>query len=146
MRIIIERQSVVADVMNRITRFLHGTQRHGFYQVLLLLSFDIVQQAVDRLRYLCLSSAVTNLITETCDELTQVLKFIWVWQIVDTIREHFRLLVLWHLTYMLGYSTIGQKHELFNKLVCLFRFLEIYAERLSVLIDFELHLATVEVD
>ena len=47
--IIIECQTVVSDVVRRITRFLHGTDGYGFNEILFLLSVNIIQQMVDRL-------------------------------------------------------------------------------------------------
>ena len=47
MRVIVERQSVVADVLRGVARFLHGADRHGLDQVLFGFPLYVVEQGID---------------------------------------------------------------------------------------------------
>ena len=144
--IIIKGQSIVTDVMSGIFRFLHSFERHHLDKVLFFLLLDGSQQLIDGFRHFSLCSRSTDLVSETVNEPIQVLQFIRVWQVVNTIREHFRLLVLWYLAYKFGHSTVGQQHELFNQLIGFLRFLEIDTERFSLLVNFETDLHPIKVN
>ena len=63
---------------------------------------------------------------------------------MHTIHKRFRLLPLRHLPYALGHREVGQRHKLLDEFVGVFRFFEIHAYRVSVLVDFKTHLGAVE--
>ena len=117
MSIIIECQSVVTDVMCRITGFLHSTDRHGLNQILFLLSMYIIQQMVDGFWNICFCSACTYLVAEAGDELWQILQFLWIRQIVDTVGQYFRLFVFGYMSYLLCYGFVGKKHKFFYQFI-----------------------------
>ena len=93
----------MTDIIDRILGFLHGPYRDCLYQILFLLAFYIVQQAIQRLRNFRLASSRTNLVAETGDKLAEIIQLVGIRQVMDTIREHFRLFVLGNLSDMLGH-------------------------------------------
>ena len=69
MGIVVESQPVVPHVVHGVARFLHGTDGHGFNQVLFLLALDVVQQVVDGFGDVGLCAAGAQLVAEAGDEL-----------------------------------------------------------------------------
>ena len=120
MGVIVESQSIVTDVVRRVTRFLHGTDRYGFNQVLFLLSLYVVQQVIDRFRDIRLGSACAKSVTETGDELCEVVQLFRIRKVVDTVRQHFGLLSFGCLAYFLCYGAVGKQHKLFYQFIGIF--------------------------
>ena len=73
MGVIVERQAVVPDVVDRVACLLHGAERYRFDEVLLLLARYVAQQAIERARHFGLRPARAYLVAEAGDELVQVL-------------------------------------------------------------------------
>ena len=144
--VVVEGQTVMADVMHRVACLLHGAYRYRFNQVLLLASLHIIEQPVDALRYLTLVACGTYLVAKAGNELRQVIQLLRIGQVVDTVGEYLCLLSLRYASNLLCHGAVGQQHELLHQLVGIFRYLEIDAQRLALLVDFELHLVAVEVD
>ena len=88
----------MSNVVRGITCFLHGTDGYGFNKILFLLALNIVQQMVDGFGNICLGPTGTYLVTEAGDELCQVIQFLRVWKVVDTVREYLGLLAFRYAT------------------------------------------------
>ena len=146
MRIIVEGQSIMADVLRGVTGFLHGSDRNGLDQVLFRTALHLVQQTIDAFRYLDLATAGLDLVTEAPDELGEILHLVWIGQLMDTIDEGLGLFPLGRTAYKLCHGPVGQEHELLDQLVRLLGHLEIDAERLALLINLKFHLIPVEID
>ena len=132
--------------MRGVTRFLHGTDGYGFNQILFLFALDVVQQVIDGLGHIRFCSAGAQFVAETGDELCQIVQFLRVGEVVDTVRQHFGFLAFGHTAYLFGYGAVGKQHELLYQLVGVFRLLEVDTDGFALLVDFELHLVAVEVD
>ena len=145
-RVVVERQSVVSDVVGRVFRLLHGADGYGFDKVLLFASLHLVQQSVDGCRYILFGSYCTNLVTESGNEARQVFQLFGVGQVVNAVGQHFGLLAFWHTAYLFGHGAVGQQHKLLNQLVGLFGYFEVHPDRFALFVYFELHLVAVEVD
>ena len=144
MGIIVESQSVVSDVVCRVARFLHGPDRYGFNQVLFLLSLYVVQQMIDRFRYIRLGSACAESVTKACDELSQIVQFLRIRKIVDTVRQHFGLFTFGSFSYLFRYGTVGKQHKLFYQLIGVFGFLKVDADGFPFFVDLEFHFVAVD--
>ena len=136
----------MSNVVRGITCFLHGTDGYGFNKILFLLALNIVQQMIDGFGNICLGPTGTYLVTEAGDELCQVIQFLRVWKVVDTVREYLGLLVFRYATDFFCYGAVGKQHEFFHQLVGIFGNFEVDADRFSFFVYLKLHFVTVEVD
>ena len=68
-RVVVEGQAVVADVVHGVACLLHGADGDGLDEVLLLLALYVVQQVVDGFGYIGLRARGTQLVAEAGDEL-----------------------------------------------------------------------------
>ena len=149
-RVVVEGQTVVADVVHGVACLLHGADGDadgdGLDEVLLLLALYVVQQVVDGFGYVGLRARCAQLVAEAGDELGQRVELLGVGQVVDAVGEYFGLLALGHAAYLLGHGTVGQQHELLDQLVGVLRHLEVDTDGFALLVYLELHLVAVEVD
>ena len=145
-RIIVERQTIVAYIVGRIFSLLHSPDGDRFDQILFRLALDGVEQVVDAFGNIRLRTLGLQVISEAADEGGEVLHLVGIGEFVDTIDEGLFRLALWRTTDKFCYGAVGKEHELLNQLIRLFRFLEIDAQRLALLVDFKFHLVTLEVD
>ena len=147
MRIIVERQPVVPDIVGRIGRFGHRTDRQRRNDVLFLTTVYFLHQPVDLLRH-GLVSLRLHLIAEPRYETAELRHFIGVGLVMNPVYE--RAIAVLHsfalAAYEFGHLAIGQQHELLDQLVRLFDLLEINAQRFAVLVQFELRLVALEID
>ena len=146
MRIIIECQTVMTDIIRRVFRLLHGSYGYSLNQILLRLALYLIKQGIDTFRDLTLLTVCLEAIAETTDKGGKILHLFRIWQFMDTIDKRLLRFSFRRTTDKFGNCPVGQQHKLFNQLVGFFRNLEIYADRLSILINFELHFIPVEID
>ena len=144
MGIVVERQSIVSDVVYTVFRLHHRTQSYRLDGILLTGAFGIRHQRIQRLGDGTLRATGLHLITELRHKLAQVLEFRRIGLVVDTVRQCLRLLSLLHTSNRLCDGLVGQQHEFLDELVGIFRGLEIGSYRLTCLVDIEMQFLTVE--
>ena len=144
MRIIIEGQSVVSDVMCRIPCFHHGTQCHRLNEFLLFLSLTVVHQCVQRLGNSSFGTRGLHLITKLDHKLTQCFQLCGVRLVMNTIRQSLGFGTLLHPTHTLSNRTVSKQHELFNQLSGIIALLEIGTCGFTLLVNIKMKFLTVE--
>ena len=134
----------MADVVCGVAGFLHGADGDGLDEVFFFLSLDVLEQAVDGLRKVVAVACRTQLVSEAADELCQVVQLGGVGQVVYAVRENLGFFAFGNFSDGFGDGAVGQQHELLHQLVGIFRLLEVYAQRLSLVVYLELHFHPVE--
>ena len=144
--VIWHREAVVADIVGGIDSLGHRTDGEDREHVLLPFSLHVAEQTVDALVDLAARAVGGELIAEALGDKGEVAEFLGVGIGVDAIDESLRLLPFRHLSDALGHREVGEKHELLDEFVGIFRLLEIDAHGLAVLVDLEAHLCAVELE
>ena len=137
MRVVLECQAKVTDVVNGVLRLHHGTQGYHLDEVVLWLAFTVSHQLVQALGGGSLGSLGLHLVAELHHELTQGFQLLWVWVVVDTIRQRLRLLAFLRLADAFRNRAVGKEHEFLYKFVGILRTLVVAAHRLALLVDVE---------
>ncbi len=137
----------MADILCRITCFLHRADCQCFNQIFFRFIMYFIQQTVQVAGDIDLTAAFRfHLITEAADKGGKILQFIRIGQIVDTVDKRFLCLSFRHFTYKFCYCTVRQQHKFFNQFVGIFRFLDISTDRFSGFVNFKPYFKAVEVN
>ena len=144
--VVLEHESVVADVVNGVAGLLHGAQGHHFDDCLFLLALHIAEHAVQTLRNLRLGALGANLESEFGDEGTEFLQLFGVGHIVDAVGQGLGLLALGHAAYHFGHTAVGQEHEFLHQFVGILGHFNISGNGVAFFVNFEAHLGSVETD
>ena len=144
-RIVLEGQAVVTDVVHAVAGLHHGTQCYHLYDVLLGLAVHVGQHLVEVLGDFPFGSLSLQTVAELAHEVAQAHQFGGVGHIVYAVRNHLCLLVLGHLAYAFRHGTVGQEHEFLDEFVGILGHLEVHAGGLALLVNVEAHLASVEI-
>ena len=148
-RIVVESQAVVSDVVYTILRLHHRLECHHLYRILLTRAPGLVHQRIQAAGDGALGAAGLHLIAKLDHKLPQILQLRGVRHVMHAIRQGLgrrlarRARSSW-FSYPLGHRTIGQQHKLLNELIGILRHLEVGPYRLAVLIDVEMQLLAVE--
>ena len=111
------------------------------------LVLHVLQEFVQALCHFHLRALRANHVTELADEVLQVVELRWVGHVVHTIREGLCLRATFlHLAHAFCHRAVGKKHEFLHEFVGILGTLEIHAERLALLVDFETRFFAVEID
>ena len=146
-RIVIECQPVVSDVVGRIGRLGHRTDRQRRNEVLLLLAVNRPHQLVDLLCHRLIALRL-HVVSEPNDKAAELCHLVRIRFVMDTVHKR-PLAVLDPFPFLpdkFRHLTVGQQHELLDQLVRLLDLLEIDTQRFAVLVQFEFGLLALEID
>ena len=143
--VVVESQSVVADVVGAVAGLHHGTQGDHLHDVLFAASVDVGEEAVQVPADFGAVAGGLQLVAELGDEGREVQELLRVGIVMDAIGQHLGLLSARHTADTLGHGAIGQQHEFLDELVGILGHLEIDALGMACLVDFEAHFLAVEV-
>ena len=146
MRVIIECETEVTDVMHRVFCLHHGAESHHLNDIRLISALYLIHKGVQTPCHCALRTSGFHLVSKLGDEVFERFELLWVWFIMHTVRQCLCYLALCHLSYALCHGPVRKEHELLNELVGILRALEIAAYRLSCLVDFKAHFLTIELD
>ena len=144
MCVILEGKTEVTDVVNGVLCLHHGTQGYHLDEVVLWLAFTVSHQLVQALGGGSLGALGLHLVAELHHELTQGFQLLWVWVVVDTIRQRLRLLAFLYLADAFRNRAVGKEHEFLYKFVGILRTLVVATHRLALLVDVEVQFLSVE--
>ncbi len=142
--VIVEGEAIVTDIMDTVLGLHHRPEGNGLDGILLTCALGIGHQGIERFRDGSLGAAGLHPIAELRHELSQVLQFLRIRLVVDTIRQRLGLCALLHPSDALSDGLVGQQHKFLDEFVGILRHLEVGCHRLSLLIDVEVELFTVE--
>ena len=145
-RVVLEHQAVVANVVDAVTRLHHGTQGHHLHYILLLFPLHVGKEPVQALADFLFRPVGTHLVAEAGDEGTEFLHLLRVGHIVDTVGKDLRFAAFGHFGHHLRHAAIGQEHELLHQFVGILGHLDIGGHGVSLLVHFKPYLGTVETD
>ena len=145
-RIVIEHEAVVTDVVRAVTGLHHGAQGHELHDILLLLALHVGEETVQALRHLRLTALRAELIAELGDKAAQLLELLGVGHVVDAIDENLGLLVPGHTAYLFGHTAVGQEHKLLDQLVGVLGHLDVGRDGVALFVNLEAHFGAVETD
>ena len=117
MGVILEGKSEVSDVVNRVLRFHHGTECYHLDEVVFWFTFTVSHQFVEASCSSTIGTFCFHLIAELYYEFAQGFQLLWVWIIMDTIRQSFRLLTFLCLADALSHRAVGKEHKLLYKFI-----------------------------
>ena len=115
--VILEGKSEVSDVVNRVLRFHHGTECYHLDEVVFWFTFTVGHQFVEASCRSALGTFCFHLIAELNYEFAQSFQLLWVWIIMDTIRQSLRLLTFLCLADALCHRAVGKEHEFLYQFV-----------------------------
>ena len=136
----------MAHVERAVLGLHHGPERYHLDDILLALAFDVAQEAVQVAADVGPAARSLEFVPKLRDEVSEVQKLFRVGILMDAIGQNLGLLVLGNLADAFGHRSVCQQHELLDELGGVRRHLEIDAGRVSVVVDIEAHLASVEID
>src|SRR3712207_676257 len=142
--VVVEGQPEVADVVGGVLGFHHGPERHGLYYFALAFAFDVVHELVNALGHGALGAIGLYFVAEFGDELAQRLHFLWVGIVVNAVGKGLCLAPFLYFSEGLGHGAVGQQHEFLDELVGVLGALEVAAGGLSLFVDVEMELLSVE--
>lgn len=147
MCVILESESVVADILGRIDCLGHRTDSQGGQIVFLAATLYLGEHLVYRAVYLARCSGRFHLVSEIAGYGCEICKTLCVRLVMHAIYECLRFLALiLVLADESCHGTVGQKHELLDELVGVLGDLEIHACRFSLGCDVKFDLGTVKIN
>ena len=144
MGVVVEGESIVSDIMHTVLGLHHRPQSHCLDGILLTCALSSTHQGIERLSDGSLRATRLHLIAEFRHELAQVLEFLRIGLVVDTIRQRLCLLPLLHTSDGLCHRLISQQHELLDEFVGIFRHLEVSLDGFARLIDIEVEFLAIK--
>ena len=142
----VESEPVVADVLGGVDCLCHRADGEHRQVVFLAFPFHFLQHLIDGAVDFGRCAVGLDLVAESACNRGKVGELGRVGLVVHAVDECLAFAAFLGFAYGGGNCFVGQEHELLDEFVGIFRHFEIYADRVTCLVDVETHFFTVEVD
>ena len=144
MRVIVECQTKVANIVHTVFRFHHGSERNRLNHLRFGFAFGLIHQLIQAASHRSFCAFGFHFVTKFHNKLAQGFHLLRVRIIVHTIGKRLCFPPFLALSDALGHGFVGQQHKLFNQLVGIVRPFKIATCGLSLFVYIEMQFFAVK--